>query len=887
MVKKGKKEDKAQMEDAFDPLLIESKQASTAVLMLSTGEIDVQTHACEALYKYVNKNDENKKIILELNACDQLLELMKHEDKILHRNALVVLASMCSHPDVRKYLRKRKDCIPTFISLLAPEEDTVVLEFACLGLNYMSNEYVSKSEILNHQALEPLISCLGSNDPDVQKNSIETISQLVMNYQSQRMMKEIGGFPPVIDLLKSEYAIIQRLSLLVLERCSRDMDNRTILRELDVVNKMISMMSRPDWSDLHIMAVMVLSNMMEDYETVETFKEGPGLRKLIALLMDQQPPEEEQPPKKVDKKSAKSSKKNKEAKSAKEEEPSSPAIDTVLPLLPDVKNAATKAIARAARNADSRKILHELEVEKLLIQLLSHENSCIQAAAANALATMCENLTCRNSVLELDGIMPLVRILRSDNPECVQAATLVLRYVTTGNLTSCLEVAKCHGIGPLIHLLEDINEVTVSNAAAVLTNLALHETLRQDVKQKGAVTALVKALKASTNKVTQSQLLLALANYASSPTTRDEIRNNGGIEPLVKLLKSDDKQVIKNASWAIFILAADEATAQEICIYGGLNSLQEINLDLARHNNFSEAALERLFDNNLSVKFSYYGYLSPSNIIPDGFFYVGRLKMTATFQSLEELRTLKMQDRKPIIVINAKQESAAKEEEKQDDPYCLLLYGKNYKVKKENRQQIYKDRWNRMKDEDDTASGLDEKTGLVAELDEKTFFIPEDPVLIGYVEEVTKDLMSLNVFLDQIILLAKYVSSKMGGPVSPEEMGSYSWELPLAQIQHENASNIISIGNIKYGNHFHRALLFKTLADRIAIRCSLVHGDFFKAWNIVLLTNEDVDNLSEIYHYKRQENITGPHTAFIVDLMHDPGHLIRVNTPEAKRYCTL
>ncbi|GAB1601677.1 armadillo repeat-containing protein 3-like, partial [Argonauta hians] len=826
----------------------------------------------------------NKKIILELNACNQLLELMKHEDKILHRNALVVLASMCSHPDVRKYLRKRKDCIPTFISLLTSDESTVIVEFASLGLNYMSNEYVSKSEILNHQALEPLISCLGSNDPDVQKNSIETISQLVMNYQSQKMMKEIGGFPPVIDLLKSEYAIIQRLALVVLERCSRFVGNRALLRELDVVNKVIAMISRPVWSDLHIMAVMVFSNMMEDYKTVESFKEGPGLRKMIALILDQaQPPEEEPQLKRADKKSAKSAKKIKEVK---EEDGSVQGAEPVLPLSSDVKKIATNAIGRAARNADSRKILHELEVEKLLIQLLSHENSCIQAAAANALATMCENLTCQESLLELDGIMPLVRILRSDNPECVQAATLVLRYVTTGNLTCCLELVKCNGIVPLIHLLEDTNEVTVSNAAAVLTNLAPYEYLKQEVKQKGIVISLVKALRVSTNKATQSQLLLTLANYASAPATRDEIRNNGGIEPLVKLLKSDDKQVVKNASWAIFILAADEAIAQDVSIYGGLNCLQEINFDSSRQNNFSEAALERLCDNNLSAKFSYYGYLSPSNIIPDGFFYVGRLKMSTNFQSLEELRTLKMEDRKPIIVINAKQETIVKEEKDSEDVYSPTS-GNTFKIKIESRLIRLKKRWSRHKDSIvDTLTPQEEKTKVESE-QEKAPSVPEDPALCGYVEEITKEMTNVTVFLDQVILLAKFVVSKMGGPVSLKEMGSYSWELPLAQIQHENSSNIISLGTIKYGNQFHRALLFKTLADRISVRCSLVHGDFFKAWNIVLLTNEDVDNLFEIYHYKRQENITGPHTAFIVDLMHDPGHLIRVNTPEAKRYCTI
>ncbi|XP_036364292.1 armadillo repeat-containing protein 3-like isoform X1 [Octopus sinensis] len=881
MVKKGKKEDKLPAEDFdstdFDPILIESRQAGTAVLMLASSEADVQAHACEAIYKFVVKNEENKKTLLELNACEPLLELMKNEDRIVHRNALAALATMCAHPDVRKVLRKRKDCVPTFISLLQSEEETVVLEFASLGLNYLSTEYVSKVEMLNSQAFEPLIHCLSHHDPDVQKNSVEALSQLVLNYQCQRVMKELNGFPPVLELLKSEYAIIQRLALLVLERCSHDVENRIMLRELDIVNKMIFLIGHPDWPDLHIMAVMVLSNMMEDIETVETFKEGLGLRKLIALITDQTPPEEEVQPKKGDKKSSKSGKKGKEVKSVKEEEVTSPAVDTVFPLLPDVKCAVTKAIGRAARNAESRKILHELEVEKMLITLLSHENSSIQAAAANTLAVMCENLTCRQAVLDCEGFLPLIRLLRSDNGETLQAVTLVLRYLTTANLSSCLEVSKSHGIGPLIHLLEDSNESAVSNAAAVLTNLALHESLRQDVKQKGVVSALVKALRFVNNKATQSQVLLALANYASSPLSRDELRNANGIEPVVKLLKSEDKDVVKNAAWAIYVSAADEATAHEICICGGLNTLQEINLNPTRRNQFTAAALERLFDNNLSAKFSFCGYLSPTNIITDGFFYAGRLKLNAQFKSLEELNTQKMKDRKPIIVINAKFEAPAKEDEKQED-----INSRVFKFKRDVRPRNQKERIEKGKeDEESIITTGEDKPATVIECEEKSFVLPEDTELGAYVDEINKELTNMSGFLERITTLAKFVSNKMGGAVSREQYGNFSWELPLSQLQHEHASNIISIGSIKYGNQFHRALLFKVLADRVVIRCSLVHGDFFKAWNIVLLGNEEAETVGQ------KNDSSSPLKAYIVDVIHEPGRLILVDTPEAIRYCTM
>jgi len=47
--------------------------------------------------------------------------------------------------------------------------------------------------------------------------------------------------------------------------------------------------------------------------------------------------------------------------------------------------------------ADSRRILNDMEVEYLLIFLLSHSNVRVQVAAARAVAAMAENLVSRDA----------------------------------------------------------------------------------------------------------------------------------------------------------------------------------------------------------------------------------------------------------------------------------------------------------------------------------------------------------------------------------------------------------------------------------------------------------------------------------------------------------
>lgn len=56
-----------------------------------------------------------------------------------------------------------------------------------------------------------------------------------------------------------------------------------------------------------------------------------------------------------------------------------------------------------------------------------------------------------------------------------------------------------------------------------------------------------------------------------------------------------------------------------------LGILQEINCSLNRKNKFSEVALQRLLDSNLSVKYSLTGQLHSTDITTDGFYDPGQV----------------------------------------------------------------------------------------------------------------------------------------------------------------------------------------------------------------------------------------------------------------------
>lgn len=61
-----------------------------------------------------------------------------------------------------------------------------------------------------------------------------------------------------------------------------------------------------------------------------------------------------------------------------------------------------------------------------------------------------------------------------------------------------------------------------------------------------------------------------------------------------------------------------------------LDLLQEINSSANRRNKFSEIALQRLLDSNLSLKYSLTNTLAPTDITMDGFYDPGKVELCVT-----------------------------------------------------------------------------------------------------------------------------------------------------------------------------------------------------------------------------------------------------------------
>ncbi|KAJ8277011.1 hypothetical protein GJAV_G00070430 [Gymnothorax javanicus] len=814
--------------ERFDPLPIESKKPATVVLMLSSPEEDILAKACEAIFKYAGKGDENKSTLAGLGAVEPLSQLISHQDQIVRRNAVMALGVMAANSDVKRLLVKL-DIFPSIIAKLSPDEDVVIHEFATLCLVPLSIEFSCKVKIFESDGLGPLIKLLSCTDPDVKKNSVECIHNLVQDLPSRMAVRELIGIPPLLELLRSDYPVIQQLALRTLETVTTDAGTRTAFREEQGFDRLLELLVNEEFSDLHMGALQVMSHCLQDREAMLLIQETGGLEKLLQFI--------------------------------------------VKPVSPEVLMNAVTAISRAAQDSENRKVLHEHGVEKVLINLLAVEHDGLRSATCRTVAAMSENVACRDTFRQIEGIRPIVLLLSSESKEVREAATLALSGLTNTSQLNASAVSEVEGDKVLVRLLQDSCPGVVAHAAAVLTNMAAQEVLRGSALAHGAMRALVEPLRAADNCVLSSAAL-AVAAFACDADGRADLRDAGGLLPLIKLLSSNNAEVRSNACWAVRVCASDEPTAVEMCRLGALETLQEINCSTNRRSKLSEAALQRILDTSLAVKYSLTGHLSPTNVTADGFYDPGKAQMGQRVLTLEELSKQEVNQHRPIILVNAKPEpqvSIESQDEKQQDS---LVSTRSSSVMSRSSTKALSRAKSRARKEDEKPRDEEESRPQAAE---KPWAPPYDADFHDLVTEAATSVLPLEDEREQCIVLAKLVSDAMGGAVDRESLHHFLWELHLSELKLELQSNVLPIGRIRKGMFCHRALLFKVLADRIGLSCSLVRGDYNCAWNEVRLMESSPKAPGR---YPQLQ-------PYIVDLMHTPGNLLRSDSPAAIQYQTI
>uniref|UniRef100_A0A087XLI8 Armadillo repeat containing 3 n=1 Tax=Poecilia formosa TaxID=48698 RepID=A0A087XLI8_POEFO len=881
MGKKTGKDKEKEDKDAFETLSLESKAPGTVVLLLSSQEEDILLKASEAIQKFAEKGEENKVMLLGLGVLGPLCKLIDHSNKLIKRNALMTLGNMATNGEVSEALKK-EDFIPSLLQKLTPEEDVFVHEFATLCLAAVAMDFTCRVQINANDGMPPLIKLLSSPDPDVAKNSLEIIFNLVQDLENLEVLHELGAIPPLLELLKSDFPVIQHLALQIFQCVTTDLETRKTFREELGFERFLDLLDNMEFNDLHAEALQTVSNCLGDIETLQIIHLNGGLTRLAEFVL--------------------------------------------APSSPEIQSIAIKCITRAAQSSESREVFHEQMIEKVLVELLSAADDNVKASACQAIAAMSFHPCSKDRFRELEGVPIVVQLLSSESSVLKEAATQALSSLTHSNEANALAVYEAGGHEILIQQLSESSASTVASSAATISNMAEQEIIQSSILTLGGVQALVEPLKSTDTQVLM-YTALCVAQLACDNEERDKFHKAGGLEPLVNLLHSNDKEVLRHACFAVNVCAGDTACAVTMCRLGALEILQEINQSANRRSSFSELATTSLLNSNLPVKYNRLGRLTANDIITSNFFDAGQACVGEPFLTLEELISQPLNQQRAIIVFNVPVEFCFS---KTDSCYVccaplerhspsghgrrdkslelsLVVNGKlisgspiprlgshpTVVVVGEHKPFVcHRDTVELAEDRKPSPTESEIKKGRMTPkrkrekdkpdeepqdvLTEKSPIIFGDVSLLMLIKEAKDSVLSLTDEREQYAALARLVSDAMGGAVPLEKLHELDWVLHQSDLRFQLKSNVIPIGMINKGTYCHRALLFKCLADTIEKSCTLVRGDYNRAWNEVLLFEEVHENL------RSPEPI-----CYIVDLMHQPGTLMPIDSPAAQQYQTI
>ncbi|KAI8081290.1 armadillo-type protein [Halteromyces radiatus] len=199
-----------------------------------------------------------------------------------------------------------------------------------------------------------------------------------------------------------------------------------------------------------------------------------------------------------------------------------------------------------------------------LITLLDSENNVLREMAAGALGNMAaedlgdmtnEDDEVRARIRNNGAILPLVRMLDSEEPRTVQYACFALANLARGDEAS-LQSFIAAGIDKhlLHHLLRETAD-TVTEICWVMSFLtAGSKEFRDQVMQEGFIQPLVKNLN---NSADQGPIVLPIlrtfGNLAAGPDENTEllIQQQPFLSTLLKLLKSDSRVIKKETLWVM------------------------------------------------------------------------------------------------------------------------------------------------------------------------------------------------------------------------------------------------------------------------------------------------------------------------------------------------
>ncbi|XP_069678663.1 armadillo repeat-containing protein 3 isoform X2 [Periplaneta americana] len=689
------------------------------------------------------------------------------------------------------------------------ESDTKMQEFCAGILAELTREHYACVKMMQSPVVGLLLTRITSVDPDIQKNSLQIISNILQDPVCAESFSQSEDFEfrPILALLLSEYPVIQHLVMQVIftVACRRQEE----FCKAGGVENLVDVLEVLEWKDVHHMILAVLNKCSEADQFVRYLCSSGSVNRLCSYMAE--------------------------------------ILD------PELSGAALAVVVKISRLQEGCEILHEVRMEEQLCALLrEEEHAGFQGAACQGLRLMAVYKECRDVIVEENPVRDIVSIIKNE------AQPMETRLIASQALSELLKLDKrfCQAVLErkrqecLECLLQlPLGKIPLEMAVSLVTSLkhmSSHESIRAKMLESSLVESLLCCFQDCGVGCMQLkvQSCYALANIICEEAVKDRFLAQGGVAHIVQCLQSSSLVLLQAAATLVQAAAGDHKLAKAMMYAGALERMLKAEHLRTRFKcPVWETAIEALFKSNLSMKFAYIGRLEQNDITDDGFYIMRRVERP--FPILEQLLINRVSPIRPIYVVNFK--AVASEPPATVAPSSSSFTGKKSRSnKKRENASAEHSSFHSMQ--------LDDYEALLATAYGRC--VP-DPYLPCYLEQLQTKLDQADLFAQcgqaetktlqtMICVLANFVCEQMCGPDSMGKWHDHVQELHLNELKLDLGTNVIPLGYVRVGQHLERAMLFKVLADCVGLPCALVRGEGQHAWIEVAVPETDSEEEAQV-----------------------------------------
>ncbi|XP_053611630.1 uncharacterized protein LOC128675905 [Plodia interpunctella] len=818
---------------SFHPFTITPESAHTAILLLSSTEFNILSWTLRAITKFSAQELENRYVLLNLGAIRYILPLLDLTELNIKRFALKALAQLCQLPEGRNEVLSDPVNLKKIAYMLVKIEDVFVLEFASLVLSELTREPHGCAQLVAANILSSLFSRMkNSLDPDVQKNCLQTLSNLLDDpiCASEVTKNQQFSWASLLALIQSKFLAIQFAAIRTVDQLICRYNDYNVQKSFKASTGVLDhcdILESYEFRDVHTQVLGVLKNYAETEEnSAHLYQSGCILRLLAYLEM----------------------------------------------ALPAMKPHCLAVLTKMSFTATGRDALYQTGTDLVFCHQLLSSSVELLADAAMGVANMTKLLPAAVRMSDTNIIEALCAILSDDVTSWF--------FIRMNSLRALAEL--CRIIPKAAYSL--VEPKTFASLRAI--NKKYKESPIEAQRLAVQCYLNLQSYHVSTNAMLNPEFMQELLDILTRIDTSLKIMTCQVLEGLMAhdaakdlfSLKDGEKVVsnclriehigLRNALCTLISKSVTDDGADTYLELGTIHYMVENRM--ARYVVRAwNPALDTIFRHHTSAKLAYIGRLDINDFTQEGFYVQKRLE--ESFPTIQKLMEQKPPYRNPVYICMFHTSVDAMSALDIRTPFERSLS----KVNISSTRMRFPDLPD---DENLRAHFLKLRMWFGDPAKSMHFFEIEDAHYEVRYRDKCQEVTSSLKYRAQ--MLAELVADEMSGVGQDRDCSMPSVDLHVSDLMTANNSMVLGIGLVQYGGALERALLYKVLADRIGVPCALYRTSYAHAWCEVAVPAPDEDVVDEL-----EENYLAGflRANYVVDLIERPGRLLPRGAVEARR----